>query len=206
MYELIGPLTTRAFRVAWMLHEVGVDFAQQPLPPRDPKLAGINPSLKVPCLKDDGRVVIDSVAICQYLADKHGKCTFPAGTFERAEQDSFTQFAVDELEGPLWITAKHTFTFLLPEEYRIADVKRACGYDYERALKVLSQRLGDRTYLMGDTFTVPDVIAGFCLMWGGKMGWPVPDGNVKQYVERLQARPAWIKAAALRDSQAAAAA
>ena len=37
--------------------------------------------------------IIDSVAICQYLADKHKQLTFPAGTIARAHQDSFTMFA-----------------------------------------------------------------------------------------------------------------
>ena len=61
------------------------------------KLEAINPSLKVPILKDGDDYVIDSVAICQYLADKHTALTFPAGTIARAHQDSFTQFAVDDV-------------------------------------------------------------------------------------------------------------
>ena len=72
MYALIGTLKTRAFRVAWMLNELGQAFDLDPAPPRDPKLAAINPSLKVPVLKDGDDYIIDSVAICQYLADKHG--------------------------------------------------------------------------------------------------------------------------------------
>ncbi len=61
--------------------------------------------------------VFDSVAICQFLADRHGHLTFKAGTIERAHQDSFTQFAVDDIESALWTAAKHTF--VLPEEYRV---------------------------------------------------------------------------------------
>lgn len=124
MYKVIGSPKTRAFRVMWMFAELGEAFKLEPTPPRDPKLAAINPSLKVPILQDGGDYVIDSVAICQYLADKHGMLTFKkAGTIARAHQDSFTQFAVDDVGSCVWVATKHTFA--LPEEYRVPDVKRA---------------------------------------------------------------------------------
>lgn len=148
MYTLIGSLKTRAFRVAWMLNELGQTFEHDPSPPRNPKLADINPSLKVPVLKDGDEAIIDSVAICQYLADKHGQLTFPAGTISRAHQDSFTQFSVDDVELSLWVAAKHSFA--LPEELRVPDVKRACHFDFDRAMTALSTRLADRQFVMGE--------------------------------------------------------
>ena len=102
MYKLIGSPKTRAFRVMWMLNELGLEYQLDPLPPRDPSLTALNPSGKVPVLIDGPDAIIDSVAICQYLADKHGRFTFPAGTVKRAHQDSFTQFAMDDVESTLW--------------------------------------------------------------------------------------------------------
>lgn len=134
MYTVIGPPRTRALRVMWMLNELGEPFDVDPTGPRDLALASINPSLKVPILKDGNDYVIDSVAICQYLADKHGKFTHKAGTI--------AQFAVDDVESCLWIAAKHSFA--LPEEYRVPDVKRACRFDFDRAMSTLSVRLGSR--------------------------------------------------------------
>ena len=147
MYKVIGSPKTRAFRVMWMLEELGAAYTVDPVPPRDASLATINPSMKVPVLQDGSEYVIDSVAICQYLADKHGKLTFPAGTIQRGHQDSFTQFAVDDVELSLWVAAKHAFA--LPEEYRVADVKRACKFDFDRAMTALSARLGERTIRHG---------------------------------------------------------
>ena len=168
--------------------------------PRSPALAPLNPSLKVPILQDGAETVIDSVAICQYLADKHGKLTFPAGTIQRAHQDSFTQFAVDDVELSLWVAAKHSFA--LPEEYRVPDVKRACKFDFDRAMTALSTRLGERAYVMGDTFTVPDLLLGHCAGWAKTMGWEAPQNNVAAYFDRSRARPAYIKAAADRAAAA----
>lgn len=191
MYTLIGSLKTRAFRVAWMLNELGQTFEHDPSPPRNPKLADINPSLKVPVLKDGDEAIIDSVAICQYLADKHGQLTFPAGTISRAHQDSFTQFSVDDVELSLWVAAKHSFA--LPEELRVPDVKRACQFDFDRAMTALSTRLADRQFVMGEKFTVPDLLLGHCAMWARAIGWAIPDGNVADYVARVHARPAYLK-------------
>lgn len=196
MYTVIGTPQTRAFRVIWMLEELEEPYTLDAKRPRDPAVAALNPSGKVPVLLDGEDAVIDSVAICQYLADKHAKFTFKAGTIARAHQDSFTQFAVDDLEGPLWVAAKHTF--VLPPEYRVDDVKRACRYDFDRALASLSQRLDGRDYVTGDGFTVADLILGHCLGWGQSMKWTIPEGNLTAYLERLRARGAFKKAAATR--------
>ena len=191
MYKVIGSPKTRAIRVIWMLNELAEPFEVDPIAPRDTKLAAINPSLKVPILQDGSDYIIDSTAICQYLADKHGKFTHKAGTIARGQQDSFTQFAVDDVESCLWIAAKHTFA--LPEEYRVPDVKRACHFDFGRAMKSLGERLGTRAYVMGDVFTVPDLLLGHCAGWAESMDWRIPEGNLTAYVARIRARPAFTK-------------
>ena len=198
MYTVIGKPTTRAVRVIWMLNELGEAYTVDPVPPRDKALADINPSGKVPALKDGNDYILDSVAICQYLADKHGKLTFPAGTVKRGQQDSFTQFAMDDVESTMWTAAKHTF--VLPAELRVEDVKKACKFDFDRAMTALSQRLGDKTYVMGEQFTVPDLLLGHCAGWAKSMGWTPPEGgNVSAYFQRVRNRPAFLEAMADRE-------
>lgn len=197
MYTVIGSPKTRAFRVVWMLEELAQPYEIEPTLPRDASLAEINPSLKVPVLKDGEDYIIDSTAILQYLADKHKLFTYPAGTVQRAHQDSFTMFAVDDVESGLWQASKHTFA--IPEEYRVPDAKRAAQWDFDRAMKTMSQRLGTKTYVMGDDFTVPDLILGHCGGWARAMNWDIPPGNVADYVARVRARPAFVRATAARD-------
>ena len=196
MYTVIGTPQTRTLRVIWMLEEIGEAYTLDARPPRDPAVKAYNPSGKVPVLVDSGEPILDSVAICQYLADKHGMLTFAAGTIDRARQDSFTQFAVDDIESPLWTAAKHTF--VLPEDYRISEVKRACRYDFERAMAVFSERLGDKAFVMGETFTVPDLLIGHCLGWSLRMKWSLPESNVATYFDRIRQRPAFQKAMTVR--------
>lgn len=198
MYKLIGLPRTRAFRVVWMLEELGLDYEIEPAAPRSDEARSYNPSAKVPVLQVGVDLIVDSVAIIQFLADKHGKFTYRAGTIARAQQDSWTQFAMDDIESPLWFNAKNDF--ILPEELRSETAMRACHYDFCRALGVLEARLGDKTYCTGDQFTVPDILLGHCANWAQKgAAWEIPAGPALDYFDRVRDRPACLRAMEVRD-------
>ncbi|MCP5084612.1 MAG: glutathione S-transferase family protein [Alphaproteobacteria bacterium] len=198
MYTVIGTPKTRGFRVIWMLEELGQNYEVEPCGPHAEAITEVNPSGKVPALKDGEDIVIDSVAICQYLADKHGAATAPAGTIERAKQDSFTQFALDEVDAILWTNARHSF--VLPEEHRVEAVKATCKWEFGRSMGVLAERLGDNDYVMGAEFTVPDLILGHCAGWAmNTPGWDLPDGKLGDYFKRVRSRPAFEKAWEVRE-------
>jgi glutathione S-transferase len=98
-----------------------------------------------------------------------------------------------EIEGALWTAAKHLK--ILPEDRRVPAVAPVCQGEFDTAMIRLGERLGEGPWLMGDTFTVPDVLVGHCLTWGEKaMGWPLPPGDVTEYAARLRARPAMQRA------------
>jgi glutathione S-transferase len=199
MYKLIGSAKSRAFRVMWMLEELGEAYEQDSAAPRSPEALALNPSAKVPAFMDGDDVILDSVAICQYLADKHNRFTHTAGTLERARQDSFTHLALDELDGALWWAAKNSF--VLPEDLRSDKAAAACEYDYMRGLGHLEARLGDNEFVTGDEFTVPDLIIGHCMGWGiNAMKWEPPKGPLRDYLERLRERPAFKAAWAKREA------
>ncbi|MGI9464874.1 MAG: glutathione S-transferase N-terminal domain-containing protein, partial [Aestuariivirgaceae bacterium] len=135
MYKLIGSPKTRALRVLWMLEELGLEYELDPVAPRSDEAHAVNPSGKVPILQVDDDIIIDSVAICQFLADKHGRFTYPAGSIARAQQDSWTQFALDDVDSLLWFSAKNTF--VLPEELRSETAQKACKFDFDRSMGFL---------------------------------------------------------------------
>ena len=199
MYTVIGTPKTRGFRVIWMLEELGESYDVQPCGPHADEINAVNPSGKVPALKDGTEIVIDSVAICQYLADKHQKFTAPAGTIERAKQDSITHFALDEVDAILWTNARHSF--VLPEQRRVEAVKDTCKWEFERSMSVLAERLGDNAYVMGSEFTVPDLILGHCAGWAmNTPGWELPEGKLGDYFKRVRSRPAFERAWAVRET------
>ncbi|OUS04138.1 glutathione S-transferase [Rhodobacterales bacterium 52_120_T64] len=192
MYKVIGTSRNRTMRVYWALEEMGLDYEMVLIPPRSEEVRAFNPSGKVPCLLVDGEAIIDSVAIIQFLADKHGKMTFPAGTIKRAQQDSFTQFCVDEIEGALWTAAKNSF--IHPEERRVPDIKPTAKYEFANAMKTLETRLGDNEFVMGDTFTIPDLLLGHCANWAMGAKFDLPEGPVGEYLKRITSRSAYQRA------------
>ena len=199
MYTLIGSPKTRAFRVLWMLEELEQSYEMLPAAPHSEDIFKHNPTGKVPALLVDDEPILDSVAICQYLADHHGQYTHAAGTIERARQDSFTQFCVDEIEGALWTAAKHSFIY--PEDRRVPAIKEACVFEFQRALGTLEKRLGDQPYVTGETFTVPDLIIGHCSIWAQAAKFALPEsGPVKDYFARVLSRPGFQRAAKKREA------
>lgn len=192
MYKVIGSPKTRTMRVLWMLEELGQDYEIQPAKPHSAEVLSDNPGGKIPVLQDNGATLRDSVAICTYLADKHGQLTHPAGTTDRARQDALTQFCVDEVEGALWTAAKNTF--VNPEEHRAEAVIPVAKFEFAKAMDTLEKHLENRDFVCGDSFTVPDLLLGHCAGWAKNAGFPIPDGPVATYLERMRARPALARA------------
>lgn len=190
MYKLIGHPQSRTLRVMWTLEELGAAYTLDPARPGSDAIREYNPSGKIPALIDDGEVLFNSIAICTYLADKHGKLTFPAGTINRARQDSFTQFCVDEMEGALWTAAKNTFVH--PEDVRVPAVKDVCRVEFAKALTTLQIRLGDGPYVMGSMFTIADIIIGHSFGWAQVAKFELPSsGPLAEYLARLRGRSAF---------------
>ncbi|MBW4706569.1 glutathione S-transferase family protein [Roseobacter sp. YSTF-M11] len=193
MYKVIGTTKSRAFRVMWLLHEIGEPFDHITALPRSEEAVRFNPTGKVPSLIDGEAVLTDSVAIMTYLADKHGKLTAPAGTVARARQDAMTLWLIDEWDAILWSAAKHSF--VLPEEQRMPAIKASLKFEFERSTTQLSNRL-DGPFLMGDQITIPDILACHCLNWAIGAKFPRTDDKLFHYAKSLRERPAFQAASA----------
>ena len=168
-YTVVGPTITRTFRVLWMLEELGQTYDRLTHASRTDELRAYNPAGKVPVLLDGDATLTDSTAIMQYLADKHGDMTFSAGTIDRARQDGFTQFILDEIDATLWAAARHTF--ILPEDKRVPEVKQSLKWEFARSIDELMRRKGDAPFLMGERMTLPDIIATHCGSWAIAAGF-----------------------------------
>ncbi|MEP2680415.1 glutathione S-transferase [Sulfitobacter sp. W002] len=193
MYTVIGGTKSRAFRVMWMLEELGQPYTLNPAAPRSEEARKYNPSGKIPALVDGDEVLTDSLAIMTYLADKHGALTAPAGTPERARQDALTFWLIDEFDAILWAAAKHSFIF--PEEARVPAIKDSLKAEFERAAKNLSDRL-EGPFLMGDQITVPDLLAVHCINWSIGAKFPRVDDKLNLWAKSLRERPAFVAAMA----------
>lgn len=109
LYEL---QPTRSARVRWTLLELGIAFESIEGRGREifalPELVQIHPMSKLPALRDSGRPLFESAAICTWLADSHPQSGLiaPSGTWPRALHDQWTAFTLAEVEANLWHTAR----------------------------------------------------------------------------------------------------
>lgn len=192
MYTVIGSVKSRTLRVLWMLEELGEPYDHIAASPRSEEALRHNPSGKVPALVVEGQSITDSVAIMTFLADRHGKFTFPAGTVERARQDGFTNLVNDEFDSVLWTAARHTF--ILPEDIRLPAIKESLRWEFGRSAERLGEVLGDKPFLMGEVMTVPDLLLAHCMRWAGNANFPATDERLVAHRERMIARPAFGRA------------
>ena len=192
MYTIVGGVRSRSIRVIWMLEELGVDYDHEPARPRSDKVRALNPAGKVPILIDDGTPITDSTAILAYLADKHSAFTHPAGTLDRARQDSLTQFLLDEFDANLWTAARHGF--ILPEELRVSGIKDTLRWEFRRSQKTLVGRMGPGPFLMGDLMTVPDFILTHCGTWATNAKFEISEPRLRDYLKTMMDRPAYKRA------------
>lgn len=193
MYTVIGKQLTRCYRVLWALEELGQEYDLNPALPQSPDVLALNPSGKVPILVEDGETITDSTAIITYLADKHRQLTAPAGTLARAKQDAVTHMLLDELDAVLWTAARHSF--ILPEDKRVPEVKDSLKWEFARSLNRLEARM-QGPYLMGEDFTIADIICTHCLNWAYSAKFPLENKALLEYSKRMRSRPAFQKVAA----------
>ena len=207
MIKVYGFPKTRATRISWMLEELGQDYEFCVVnllagEGRSPEFLAINPAGKVPALQDGDFVLLESAAIVTYLGDK-----FPdqqlvpaAGTRERGSFDQWGYFVLSELEQPLWLMGKHRF--VLPEDRRVPAIMETAAWEFQRALQLLSEGLGEQEYILGGRFSAADILLGHTLFWALEFHQPVQQANLRDYIDRLKVRPA-LAAAQQREAEAA---
>jgi len=192
-YTVIGNVKSRALRVLWTLEELGLDYDHVDAPPQSDEVTRISPAGKVPVLVADGVPITDSVAIMTFLADRHGALTFPAGTIERARQDSLTQMILDEIDAVLWTAARHSF--ILPEDLRVASIKDSLKWEFARSETALVARMAeDGPFLMGETMTIADILLAHCGGWAIAAKFPISEPRLRAHIAMMRDRPAFHRA------------
>ncbi|MEM1274250.1 MAG: glutathione S-transferase family protein [Pseudomonadota bacterium] len=196
MYRLIGSLRNRAFRVAWLLEELGEVYELVEAQPHSETVLSVDPGGKLPVLETDDGALWDSIAIMNWLADRHGRFTHPASSFARAQQNAVTGQILDEIESLLWMAGRHSF--ILPEDRRVPEIKDSLRWEFTRNCKRIAMRLRDGPFLAGDAPTVPDFLWTHCATWAHSARFDVNEPRLINLAERMRARQAYAKVAKLR--------
>jgi glutathione S-transferase len=185
--------------IRWMLEEVGQPYETVVLDygttMKAPEYLAINPMGKVPAIRHGETIVTEGAAICAYLADMYPDRGLapPPGNQKRGTYYRWMFFAAGPVEAA--VTAK-AMGLLAPE-----DRKAMAGYgSFEDTINCLETAVRKGPYICGDQFTAADVYVGSQLGWGMMFGTIDKRPAFETYFERLQSRPAAIRARELDDA------
>jgi len=204
--KVFGFPNTRSARVVWALEEAGATYEYEHVnlmkgAARQPAYLQVNPGGKVPVLQDGDLTLTESVAICSYIADCFPKAgLLPSDARIRALVNQWSSFAVTELEQPPWNVSKHTFA--LPEKLRVPAVIETAHWEFSRAAAVLAAGLGDKQFIVGNSFSIADILLANTLGWARQRKFEISSPALNAYADRMLSRPACHRALS-REQQAA---
>ncbi|MGN6740371.1 glutathione S-transferase family protein [Dyella sp.] len=185
---------TRASGTLALFEELGVDYDLHLLSlkagtQRAPEYLAVNPMGKVPAIVHDGALVAEQPAVFIYLADLYADKGLapPIG---------------DPLRGPYlrWLVFYGSC-------FEPAIVDRAMKREpappstspygsWEQVLDTLTAQLARGPYLFGERFTAADVLWGTALNWTTRFQLVPELPVIRDYIDRVLARPAMQRALA----------
>ncbi|HEX5792676.1 MAG TPA: glutathione S-transferase family protein [Rheinheimera sp.] len=187
--------------IRWLLEELGLSYKLELMQfggnIKSAEFLKLNPMGKVPAIKHGDIVVTEGAAICAYLADQFAdKKLAPApDSPERGAYYRWLFFAAGPLE--MATTAK-AYNWRLDSDNATSV---GCGL-YNDTLNALESALIQGPYLCGEQFTAADIYVGSHIGWGMLFGTLEKRPAFTEYVQRLQAREASIRATQLDDELA----
>jgi glutathione S-transferase len=174
------------------LHLLNLKTGQQRLP----EYLSINPMGKVPAIRHGDELVTEQAAVYMYLAE-----LYPEAALAPA--------IGDPLRGPYlrWMVyyGSSFEPALVDRALKREPAPQAMSPygDFDTVYNTLAAQLEKGPYLLGERFTAADVLWGAALAWTTSFGLLTPPPAMKDYIERINARPAFVRMRA-RDAELAA--
>ena len=152
----------------------------------------INPHGRVPTLVDGDMVMFESAAICLYLAEKHpeAKLAPPVGAPRRGHYLQWMAYLTNTVQEALM--HHYHAEYYGPGEAR-EGIIAVNDQRLDRMWALIDGELArGGPYLLGDSFSAPDIYLTMLTRWTRKMDRPgAAQPNIRRLVERVRARPAY---------------
>lgn len=197
LYNSIGP-NPRLVRMFMAEKGIEMDFEEIDLMGGDnrrPPYTDKNPAGEMPALElDDGRVIAETVAICEYLEELHPEPALIGSDPEsRAGTRMWVRRVEQKITEPLTSGFRNAEGQALFKERRhlipqAADDQKAIA---QEGLAWLDEQMQGRDYVCGDSLTLADIVLFPMLEFGAQVGQQTnPElANIKAWYERVAARP-----------------
>lgn len=184
---------SRSTRIIWLMEELGLpyDLVQHTRGAdfrSPPSLYDVHPLGKAPAVEVDGRVMVESSAIIEYIVDVHGGGKLLPPASGRAEYLEWLHFAEGTLGMPVLMR-------LLGPRLGLPDA--ALGFmnaEITKQLDWIESQLAGKSFLCGETFTGADINLEYLLEHAEVLGEVAKRPKLARYLAALKARPAYIKA------------
>ncbi len=188
--------TPNGWKVSILLEELGVDYNTILVnigqgDQFKPEFLAISPNHRMPAIVDhdvEGEpvAIFESGAIMFYLAEKYGRF-MPADPLGRKETLEWLFWQVGNL-GPMAGQYSHFVNYAPKEETYGHDRYKN---EYHRCLGVLDRRLEDRAFILGDEYSIADMISWPWVLIAKAMGQPLDEfPNVVRWRAAVKDRPA----------------
>ncbi|MGX9349931.1 glutathione S-transferase family protein [Shimia sp. W99] len=190
---------SRSFRILWLLQEMGLEADLRLYSITDGSLRAsefkaISPVGRVPALEIDGVTIYESAAIVEYLTEtrpEHGLGRLP-GDAERVAYLEWLGFAETQASILASLNMQHLFmgdpTPASPVVLKLEAARLAA------TLKAMDRALADREWLLPSGFSAADTMMGFNLFSAPYYVHMDKFENLRAYVKRIEARPAYQRA------------
>ena len=193
-----GIESVRCMRVHWMARELNLEYEVIPIRSRSGEtltdsFTEINPKQKIPVFQHGSLVLTESAAIIGYMSETF---VLPKGFFRgndaegRAKISEWCYFVMTELDAhSLYLIRRHDS---LKDVYGATPVAVASAEEYfKKQISAASTRMkGGSSYLVGDQFSIADILLTSCLDWAISYDIDVPD-LVHKYREQVLIRPGY---------------
>jgi glutathione S-transferase len=198
MLKLHHAPNSRAGRIVWLLEELGLTYELNAMRfhPEDLKSdahRARHPLGRVPVLEDGDITLWESGAIVEYLIERHSDGALKP-SIDSPEYPAYLQW-LHYCEGMVMppVNTIVVQTLLLPPERQNAEALGQAQKLLTRALAPVDERLANVDYFAG-TFSGADIMPGHAVFMSNRLGCVPEDyANLKAYIARLEARPAFVK-------------
>jgi glutathione S-transferase len=199
MLALYHSPFTRSHLIRFALEELGLPYELRPLDlgRGEHKSAGylaLNPLGQLPTLLDGPLILREAAAIALHLGDKAPESGLVPGPGS-AERGPYYQWVVFSIASELAALGKIVLhTRVLPEAARLRAVAEQGQAEWKEVACALSMALEGKPFLLGQTFSLADVMAGGTLWLAEFLGVLSPYPELRRYFERVSSRPAFRRA------------
>lgn len=199
MIKLYGNPYSRANRVRWVLEEAGQLYEEELVTldsqgTKSKDFTKINPNSRIPVINDEGLILFESIPICLYLAKKYqAGSLYVKDINEEGLLLQWSVWAMTELEKYNEIASLHMTWY--SESQKDLKIGENAQNEVLRCLTMLEGAIKDSGYLIGEHFTVADlivteVLTGIVFSKVSLDSFP----SIRNYLKKNLSRPSAIKA------------